>query len=80
MPFVTYNKTVILCILRWGAGVVICLGQGADMHMAKLIPLPLTISCASKSILVLSFWYWLIWVYPDKGLLNWCCCMQFCMF
>ena len=27
---------------------VICLEQGADMHMAQLMPLPLTISCFSK--------------------------------
>jgi len=27
---------------------VICLGQGADLHMAKLMPLPLTIICFSK--------------------------------
>ena len=26
----------------WGAGVVICLEQGADLHMAQLKPLPLT--------------------------------------
>jgi len=32
----------------WGAGVVICLEQGADLHMAQLMPLPLTISCFSK--------------------------------
>jgi len=32
----------------WGAGVVICLERGADLHMAKLMPLPLTISCFSK--------------------------------
>ena len=32
----------------WGAGVVICLEQGADFHMAQLIPLPLTVSCFSK--------------------------------
>ena len=31
-----------------GAGVVICLEQGADLHMAQLIPLPLTLSCFSK--------------------------------
>ena len=35
--------------LEWsGAGVVICLEQGADLHMAQLIPLPLTVSCFSK--------------------------------
>jgi len=27
---------------------VICLEQGADLHMAQLMPLPLTISCFSK--------------------------------
>ena len=32
----------------WDAGVVICLEQGADLHMAQLMPLPLTVSCFSK--------------------------------
>ena len=32
----------------WGAGVVICLERGADLHMAKLLPLPLTVCCFSK--------------------------------
>jgi len=32
----------------WGVGVVVCLEQGADLHMAQLIPLPLTVSCSSK--------------------------------
>ena len=32
----------------WGAGVVICLERGADLHIAHLIPLPLTVSCFSK--------------------------------
>jgi len=31
-----------------GAGMVICLEQGADLHMAQLMPLPLTVSCFSK--------------------------------
>jgi len=31
-----------------GAGVVICLEQGADLHTALLMPLPLTVSCFSK--------------------------------
>ena len=31
-----------------GAGVVICLERGADLHMAQLMPLPLTVSCFSK--------------------------------
>ena len=33
---------------QWGAGVVICLERGVDLHMAQLIPLPLTVSCFSK--------------------------------
>jgi len=32
----------------WGAGVVICLEQGADLHVAQLMPLPPTVSCFSK--------------------------------
>ena len=32
----------------WVAGVVVCLEQGADLHMAQLMPLPLTVSCFSK--------------------------------
>jgi len=27
---------------------VICLEQGADLHMAQLMPLPLTVSCFTK--------------------------------
>jgi len=30
----------------WGAGVVVCLEQGADLHMAQLMPL--TVSCFCK--------------------------------
>ena len=33
---------------RWGAGMVICLERGAYLHMAQLIPLPLTVSCFSE--------------------------------
>jgi len=36
------------------------------------MPLPLTISCSSKSRLVLPFWYRLIQVVPSKGPLNGC--------
>ena len=44
----------------WDPGMVMCLGQGADLHMAQLMPLTLTISCSSKSILVcLPSWFYL---------------------
>ena len=39
----------------WGAGVVICLERDADMHMAQLMPLPLTVSCFSKIQIVFTF-------------------------
>jgi len=52
---------------------VISLGQGAYLHMVQLIPLPLTVSCSSKSILVLPFWYRLTQVVLDKWPLNGCC-------
>jgi len=47
------------------------LGWGADLHMAQQMPLPLTISCSSKSRLILPswffpFWYLLTRVIPDK--------------
>ena len=32
----------------WGAGMVICPERNADLHMAQLMPLPLTVSCFSK--------------------------------
>ena len=32
----------------WGAGMVICLERGADLHIAKLMLLPLTVCCFSK--------------------------------
>jgi len=34
----------------WDAGMVICLGRGADLHMAQLMPLPLIVSCFSIQI------------------------------
>jgi len=41
---------------------VICLERGADLHMAKLMPLPLTVSCFIKIQIGLPFWYQLIQV------------------
>jgi len=46
---------------------VTCLERGADLHMAQLMPLLLTVSR-----LVLPFWYRLTWVVPEKGPLNVC--------
>ena len=38
-----------------GAGVVICLERGADLHMAQWIPLPLTVSCFTEIQIVFTF-------------------------
>jgi len=57
----------------------LCLRQGADLHMAQLMPLQLNVSCFSKTYgkLVLPFWCQLTWVVSDKGPLNGCCCCCF---
>jgi len=34
--------------LSGGAGMVICLERRADLHIAQLMPLPLTVSCFSE--------------------------------
>jgi len=39
----------------WGAGMVICLERDAELHMAQLMPLPLTVSCFSKVLIGFTF-------------------------
>jgi len=56
----------------WGAGVVICLERGADLHMAQLMPLPLTVSCFSKIQIGVTFLVPALWVVLDRGPLNVC--------
>jgi len=56
---------------------VICLERDADLHMAQLMPLPLTISCFSKIQVGFAF---LVLAHParivqDKGPLNGCLCV-----
>ena len=58
---------------------VICLERGADLHMAQLMPLPLTVSCFSKIEIGFTF---LVPAHPgslDKGLLNGCVCACACV-
>jgi len=52
--------------------VVVCLERGADLLMAQLMPLPLTVSCFSKIQIGFTFLvrYQLTWVVADKGPLN----------
>ena len=61
-----------------GAGMVICQEGGADLHMAQLMPLPLTASCFSKIEIGFTF---LVPAHPDTtttkeiGPLNGCACV-----
>jgi len=57
----------------------ICLERGADLHMAQLVPLPLTVSCFSKIQIGSPFWYRLTRVVPEKGPLNVCVCVCVCV-
>ena len=34
-----------------GAGMVICLERGADLHKAQMMPQPLTVPCFSKILI-----------------------------
>jgi len=54
----------------WGAGMVICLERGADLHMAQLMPLSLTVSCFSKIQIGFTFLVLVHLGSPGKGLLN----------
>ena len=54
---------------------VICLEQGADLHMAQLMPLPLTVSCFSKIQIGFTFLVLADPGNPKKGPLNRCVCV-----
>jgi len=55
-----------------GAGVVICLERGAELHMAQLMSLPLTVSCFSKIQIGFAFLVPAHLGSPGKGPLNGC--------
>ena len=59
---------------------VICLEQGADLHMAQLMPLPLTVSCFSKIQIGFAF---LVPAHPgspgQKAVKRVCVCVCVCM-
>ena len=76
---VRWQEGRLACKNWWDVGVVIRLGGGADLHMAHLMWLPLTVSSSVKSSLVLPFWYRLTWVVLEKGPLNGCVCVCACM-
>jgi len=59
----------------WGAGMVICLERGADLHMAQMMSLPLTVSCFSKIQIGFTFLVPAHPGSPGKGPLNGCVCV-----
>ena len=54
---------------------VICMEQSADLHMAQLMPLPVTVSCFSKIQIGFTFLVLAHLGSPGKGLLNGCGCV-----
>ena len=69
------NKPVPKVLFKtewWGAGMVICLERGADLHMAQLMPLPLTVSCVSKIQIGFTFLVPAHLGSPEKAPLNVC--------
>ena len=55
---------------------VICLERGADLHMAQLMPLPLTVSCFSKIQIGFAFLVPAHLGSPGKGV---CVCVCVCV-
>jgi len=51
--------------------VVICLERGADLHMAQLMPLPLTVSCFSNIQIGFTF---LVPAHPGSVCVRACVC------
>ena len=52
---------------------VICLERGADLHMAQLMPLPLTVSCFSKIQIGFTFVVAAHPGIPGKRAVKWVC-------
>jgi len=65
----------------WGAGVVICLERGADLHMPQLMPLTLTVSCFSQIQIGFTF---LVPAYPcsrgKRAVKRVCVCVCVCLY
>ena len=58
---------------------VICLKRGADLHVAQLMPLPLTVSCVSKIQIGFTFLVPAHPGSPGKRPLNECACVCVCV-
>jgi len=65
----------MFCVLCFMLCAVICPERGADLHMAQLMPLPLTVSCFSKIQIGFTFLVPARLGSPGKGPLNGCVCV-----
>ena len=63
------------CKKTWvvSAGVVICLERDADLHIAQLMPLPLTVSCSSKIQIGFTFLVLAHLGRPGQRAVKWMC-------
>jgi len=69
-------STILFCSYLshwWGASVVICLEQGADLHTAQLMPLPLTVSCFCKIQIGFTFLVLAHPASPRQRAVKWVC-------
>ena len=62
----------------WGAGMVICLERDADLHMAQLMPLLLTVSCFSRIQIDFSFLVPAHPGSPGQRAFKWMCVCAIC--
>ena len=57
---------------------VICLGRGADLHIAQLMPLPHTVSCFSEIQTGFTFMVPAHPGSPGQRAVKWCVCVCVC--
>jgi len=55
---------------------VICLERGADLHMVQLMPLPLTVSCSSKTQICFTCLVPAHLGSPGQRAVKWVCVLQ----
>jgi len=63
----------------WGAGMVVCLERDADLHMAQLMPLPLTVSWFSKIQIGFTFLVPAHPGSPGRRAVKWVCVVCVCV-
>ena len=78
LPFTLLSELCCLSVMFVWLLCVHCKEQGADLHMAQLIPLPLTVSCFCKIQIGFTFLVPAHPGSPGKEPLNGCVCVVLC--